>query len=180
MEFLPSTNNESRIRRRSFLLFPTTTIRHCQSNTILSTDIKSIRAEDLEVEGFDRASSCHNNIPQTIELELAIIFLQKLSQSVLGFKRYIIFVAWVRVRVLSFITIMNAKNMWSVPCAKNLMILLQEKRNYYHLRIMKVEQEETRLLPSLKRFIPTTTSHCQQSNTIPSIPRVLNRYVPKT
>ena len=33
--------------------------------------------------------SCHKKMPQTIELELAIIFLQKLSQSDLGFKRYI-------------------------------------------------------------------------------------------
>ena len=77
MEFLPSTNNGSRIRRRYFLLFPTTTS-HCQSNTIPCTGIiKSICAEDIEVEGFERASSYHNNIRQTIELELAIIFLQK-------------------------------------------------------------------------------------------------------
>ena len=130
------------------------------------------------------AASCHNKIPQTIELELAIIFLQKLSQSDEGFKRYInITTKTIHVCCLSactctefcykheceeYVTPSKSRRryksiiciMWGVPymrvSVKHFMILLREQRNSYHLRIMKVEQEQhTRLYYFLKRWMGT-------------------------
>jgi len=129
------------------------------------------------------AASCHNKIPQTIELELAIIFLQTLSQSDEGFKRYInITTKTIHVCCLSactctefcykheceeYVTPSKSRRryksiiciMWGVPymrvSVKHFMILLREQRNSYHLRIMKVEQEHTRLYYFLKRWMGT-------------------------